>query len=156
LIPLISQIVAKDEEGFKNNRLYVFAFPTPFPSWTSGSTMEVDQSTTAESDATAGKRVSFTTDTKPETSVKKEGDTQAPSSEKKVDGAIGQLEFYRSGAVKIRLQNNILLEVGFSSSLDCILLSNVLIDERINTTFFLSRSRIYRLGKATIMRHRRS
>ena len=33
-----------------------------------------------------------------------------------VDGIIGQLELYRSGAVKMRLANNILLDVSFVSS----------------------------------------
>ena len=55
-----------------------------------------------------GKKVSFTADTKLDPS------SSLPSEPKKVEriaGIIGQLEIYRSGAVKIRLANDILLNV---------------------------------------------
>lgn len=61
-----------------------------------------------------GKKVSFTADTKLDASSSLPSD--APSEPKKVErisGVIGQLEIYRSGAVKIRLANDILLNVSF-------------------------------------------
>ena len=61
-----------------------------------------------------GKKVSFTTDTKLDASPNLP--SVAPSEPKKVErisGVIGQLEIYKSGAVKIRLANDILLNVNF-------------------------------------------
>jgi DNA-directed RNA polymerase III subunit RPC4 len=57
-----------------------------------------------------GKKVSFTADTKLDAS----SSLPAPSEPKKVElisGVIGRLEIYRSGTVKIRLANDILLNV---------------------------------------------
>lgn len=60
------------------------------------------------------KRVSFAQDTKPAAGVNAPGPMQADSGtqqETHVDGLIGQLEIYESGAVKMRLHNGILLDV---------------------------------------------
>jgi len=63
------------------------------------------------------KKVSFAADVKSDidaVSASSRTASTAPSETKKpepVDGLIGQLEVYRSGAVKIRLANNILLDV---------------------------------------------
>ena len=59
-----------------------------------------------------GKKVSFAADTKPDGSSS--SPSVALSEPKKVEpisGVVGQLEIYRSGAVKIRLANDILLNV---------------------------------------------
>ena len=59
-----------------------------------------------------GKKVSFTADTKLDASSSLP--SAAPSEPKKVEhisGLIGQLEIYRSGTVKIRFANDILLNV---------------------------------------------
>jgi DNA-directed RNA polymerase III subunit RPC4 len=58
------------------------------------------------------KHVSFSADTKPPAAVPEDVDKEKPSAH--VDGAIGQLEIYQSGAVKMRLANGILLDVRFA------------------------------------------
>ena len=61
-----------------------------------------------------GKKVTFTAGTKLDASASLP--SAAPSEPKEVErisGAIGQLEIYRSGVVKIRLGNDILLNVIF-------------------------------------------
>jgi DNA-directed RNA polymerase III subunit RPC4 len=55
------------------------------------------------------KRVSFSADTKPPAAVPEDVDEEKPPAH--VDGKIGQLEIYQSGAVKMRLENGILLDV---------------------------------------------
>ena len=62
--------------------------------------------------ATAVKKVSFAADL--DTPTQSTSATPAPSEPLKpepIDGVIGQLEVYRSGAVKMRLANGILLDV---------------------------------------------
>ena len=65
-----------------------------------------------------GKKVSFTAGTKLDASSSLP--SAAPSEHKEVEGisgVIGQLEIYKSGAVKMRLANDILLNViSFSTS----------------------------------------
>lgn len=103
----------------REERLYFFQFPSPFPKFTSKkeTVMQVDQVPEAP-----GKKVSFAPDVKPSVTpnssrtpsavpVEPEHGTSAP-----VDGVIGQLEVYKSGAVKIRLANNILLDVRLTFS----------------------------------------
>lgn len=65
-----------------------------------------------------GKKVSFAVDTKSNTMSNSNSPSAAPSEPKKpepVSGVIGQLEIYRSGTVKIRLANDILLNVNIIS-----------------------------------------
>ena len=69
------------------------------------------------------KKVTFAPDSKPaqpessatstRTSVAPENQQQsADNLEPKLDGVIGQLEVHRSGAVKMRLRNGIVMDVG--------------------------------------------
>lgn len=93
----------------REEKLYLFQFPTPFPTFSSKMTNIPASDQMPE---VGGKKVSFTADTKldPSSSLP----SVAPSEPKKVEpiaGVIGQLEIYRSGAVKIRLANDILLNV---------------------------------------------
>jgi len=96
-------------EGAREEKLYLFQFPTPFPTFSS------EMSTVSASDqipAVEGKKVSFAADTKPDRSSS--SPSVVPSEPKKVEpisGVIGQLEIYRSGTVKIRLSNDILLNL---------------------------------------------
>jgi DNA-directed RNA polymerase III subunit RPC4 len=64
---------------------------------------------TAGGERKASRRVSFAIDTADDIPVDEQKDKDAP--EIKVDGIIGQLELYRSGAVKMRLGNDILYDV---------------------------------------------
>ncbi|KAI0305890.1 RNA polymerase III RPC4-domain-containing protein, partial [Multifurca ochricompacta] len=101
---------SREDQGFRQERLYFFQFPSPFPTFTSRSLPQSDsgggRSNVSESQ---GKRVSFSDDTKPPASVPEDVDKEQPPAH--VDGVIGQLEIYKSGAVKMRLANGILLDV---------------------------------------------
>ena len=66
----------------------------------------------AGDDGSGGKKVTFSEDTKPPAA----GAPDAAATEKAnvdavVDGVVGQLEIYESGAVKMRLQNGIVMDV---------------------------------------------
>lgn len=107
----------------REDRLFFFQFPDPFPTFISKATavpssddMPVD-TTTSE---TALKKVSFAPDVKPGISesskasaVPADSSKEPNGHESKIDGIIGNLEIYRSGAVKMRLANGILLDVRF-------------------------------------------
>ncbi|KAK0202929.1 RNA polymerase III RPC4-domain-containing protein [Desarmillaria ectypa] len=87
------------DDSLRQDRLYFFQFPAPFPTFTLKGE--------APPPPTDKKRVSFAPTVKAE--------IPAPATEEKekpvVDGTIGRLEIYRSGAVKMRLANGILLDV---------------------------------------------
>jgi DNA-directed RNA polymerase III subunit RPC4 len=71
--------------------------------------MDVDQPPPATE-----KKVTFAADVKPEASTSQASvvpEVTGPKVSERVSGAIGRLEVYRSGAVKMRLTNNILLDV---------------------------------------------
>ena len=65
-----------------------------------------------------GKAVSFSEDTKPPAPAPsedtKEGAKEAAPQRTVIDGIIGQLEVHRSGAVKMRLKNGIVMDVSNS------------------------------------------
>lgn len=102
----------------REERLYFFQFPIPFPDFVPPA--PAVPGTVAEVADPSIKRVSFADDAKPgslpgssrgsmvppETPV-----AEKPEENSVVDGIIGSLEVYRSGAVKMRLQNGILLDV---------------------------------------------
>jgi len=101
-----------DQDRQQARKLYFFQFPSPFP------TFELEEQPADVKGKAPEKRVTFTSDTKPP-GVNGTGGTQdAGEAEKageaaqpKPSGQIGQLEVYASGAVKIRLGNNVLLDV---------------------------------------------
>ncbi|TFK71613.1 hypothetical protein BDN72DRAFT_764570 [Pluteus cervinus] len=84
-------------------RLYFFQFPDPFPEVLPPTANPPDVAVPVDTP----KKVAFGTDTM--ASAQPEADDQNERSI--VDGVIGQLEVYRSGAVKMRLSNGILLDV---------------------------------------------
>lgn len=81
--------------------------------------------------ADGAKTVTFSDDTKPPappaTGADAEGDRAI---EEKIDGAIGQLEVYQSGAVKMRLSNGLVLDVSF----------HVLFNSSVKSTTLIYRS----------------
>ncbi|PBK99267.1 hypothetical protein ARMGADRAFT_1160985 [Armillaria gallica] len=88
------------DDTLRQDRLYFFQFPAPFPAFTPKGEAPPPPLPTDK------KRVSFAPNVKAE--------VPAPAEEKEkpvVDGTIGRLEIYRSGAVKMRLANGILLDV---------------------------------------------
>jgi DNA-directed RNA polymerase III subunit RPC4 len=100
----------------RQERLYFFQFPAPFPTFVSE--LPPTQSDASERDNPPGsgsesKRVSFSADTKPPApapaAVPEDVDKEKPPAH--VDGEIGKLLIYQSGAVKMRLENGILLDV---------------------------------------------
>lgn len=100
------------DESLREERLYFFQFPSPFPTFTTKNTtsMEVDQVPVASE-----KKVSFAPDVKPSVNADSSRTPSVvpaePPESSPVDGVIGQLEVYKSGAVKMRLANGILLDV---------------------------------------------
>ncbi|PPQ65472.1 hypothetical protein CVT26_000112 [Gymnopilus dilepis] len=99
------------DESLREERLYFFQFPSPFPTFMAKETaaMDVDQAPVAPE-----KKVSFAPDVKPGASTESSRTPSVvpsePSASSPVDGVIGQLEVYKSGVVKMRLANGILLD----------------------------------------------
>ncbi|KAH9000315.1 RNA polymerase III RPC4-domain-containing protein [Lactarius akahatsu] len=98
-----------EDQSLRQERLYFFQFPSPFPSFVSKSSEPSDPGEQSHVSEHQVKRVSFSADTKPPASVPEDVDKDQPPPH--VDGVIGQLEIYKSGAVKMRLANGILLDV---------------------------------------------
>ncbi|KAG9126279.1 hypothetical protein FRC07_004131 [Ceratobasidium sp. 392] len=113
---------ADESLGATQNRLYYFQFPRPFPTFELPTTetqgpIDVDMADTpGPSSVQKGKqKVSFADSTKGQSLSDDEG-TQPKvkaeeDSEKPPGGIIGQLEIYRSGLIKMRLGNGIVMEV---------------------------------------------
>ncbi|KAF8582791.1 hypothetical protein K439DRAFT_1661677 [Ramaria rubella] len=122
-----------DEDSLtRQEKLYFFQFPQPFPTFSvpeEGDTVDVDAMAVDDYKlqdsigAEKGKKVSFAPDAKPpapngQHDPEKGGDTSkdgaktaSTSVEKSIDGVIGQLEVHRSGMIKMRLNNGMLLDV---------------------------------------------
>jgi DNA-directed RNA polymerase III subunit RPC4 len=100
----------QDHQSLRQERLYFFQFPAPFPAFFSQSSAQSDPGGKSIVSESPGKRVSFSEDTKPPASAPEDVDEEKLPAH--VDGVIGQLEIYQSGAVKMRLANDILLDVG--------------------------------------------
>ncbi|KAI9464187.1 RNA polymerase III RPC4-domain-containing protein [Boletus coccyginus] len=111
------------EEGIRQERLYFFQFPEPFPTFVSASvptpesSREMDLDTPNRGPSALKRKVSFAADTKPpvlaseSTTPATQTNPEVPKELPKVDGVIGQFEVYRSGTVKMRLGNGIVLNV---------------------------------------------
>ncbi|KAH9924784.1 RNA polymerase III RPC4-domain-containing protein [Fomitopsis serialis] len=104
------------DPNIRQERLYFFQFPSPFPAFVSPSAQAaaaVEQNPAADTAETGGERkVTFAPDTKPAAPAQgAKPDDKAKDADQKVDGIIGQLEVYASGAVKMRLANGILMDV---------------------------------------------
>jgi len=97
------------DQSLRQERLYFFQFPSPFPTFVSKSSEPADPSEQSHVPEHQVKHVSFSADTKPPASVPEDVDKDQPPPH--VDGVVGQLEIYKSGAVKMRLANGILLDV---------------------------------------------
>ncbi|KAF9447710.1 hypothetical protein P691DRAFT_801896 [Macrolepiota fuliginosa MF-IS2] len=106
------------DSTLREDRLYFFQFPAPFPKFTKRSLDpspigSVEPSVEPQAEPST-KKVSFAPDTKSSLTPDLSRPSTAPpepAKEEPVDGVIGQLEVYKSGAVKIRLVNGILLDV---------------------------------------------
>ncbi|KAJ7043410.1 RNA polymerase III RPC4-domain-containing protein [Mycena alexandri] len=107
----------EEDPSLREERLYFFQFPSPFPTFEppKPAIPEVVPEPPAEAADPPTKRVSFAGDTKPGSA---RGSMAPPETvpvkveeNPVIDGIIGTLEVYRSGAVKMRLQNGMLLDV---------------------------------------------
>lgn len=98
-----------EDQSLRQERLYFFQFPSPFPTFVSKSSEHSDPGEKDHASEHQIKRVSFSADTKPPAPVPEDVDKDQPPPH--VDGVIGQLEIYKSGAVKMRLANGMLLDV---------------------------------------------
>jgi DNA-directed RNA polymerase III subunit RPC4 len=84
--------------------------------------MDVDLPSVGDGAGNSPKKVSFAADAKPGsasssrlTSVVPESVADSEAKPTALDGVIGQLEVYQSGAVKMRLHNGIVLDVSIFS-----------------------------------------
>ncbi|PPQ63311.1 hypothetical protein CVT24_006756 [Panaeolus cyanescens] len=108
---------AIEEDGVQEDRLYLFHFPYPFPSFTMPKNADIDLE--PPQNAPPGKKVSFAPEQEPQASMSSQKpiavETASTENSDKpnpvVDGAIGELLVYKSGAVKMRLTNGIILDV---------------------------------------------
>ncbi|RPD64407.1 hypothetical protein L226DRAFT_533687 [Lentinus tigrinus ALCF2SS1-7] len=110
----------EEDTDIRQERLYFFQFPEPFPAFQSRHPQEnadikgkgKAEPGTSEDPA---KKVTFADDTKPPAPAA--GATGAAAAAEKatehptVDGVVGQLEIYESGAVKMRMPNGIVYDV---------------------------------------------
>ncbi|KAF7356755.1 hypothetical protein MVEN_01010500 [Mycena venus] len=109
-----------EDASLREERLYFFQFPSPFPTFASPAAAVPDSVPEMPATDPSTKRVSFADDVKPGSLPGSARGSTAPpdppvatkaEENPLVDGIIGSLEVYRSGAVKMRLQNGILLDV---------------------------------------------
>lgn len=99
----------------RQERLYLFQFPAPFPEFVPNA-VEPEADIAGSATDTASRRVKFAADVKPEADPSSAPPAAAGvPAESKLDGNIGNLEIYASGAVKMRLHNGILLDVSVVS-----------------------------------------
>lgn len=107
------------DSDLREERLYLFQFPSPFPTFVSPDTsLPAAAEDVAMSDDTTSKKVAFADTVKPEPGASNGAPAEAETAPPKVEGVIGRLEVYRSGAVKMRLANGIVLDVCSSFCID--------------------------------------
>ncbi|KAJ7245157.1 RNA polymerase III RPC4-domain-containing protein [Mycena haematopus] len=113
------QEAVAEDPSLREERLYFFQFPSPFPTFTPPAAPILDSVPEVAADPST-KRVSFADDVKTGSLPSSARGSMAPpdpsatvkaEENSLIDGIIGSLEVYRSGAVKMRLQNGILLDV---------------------------------------------
>ncbi|KAI0343222.1 hypothetical protein BDW22DRAFT_1394091 [Trametopsis cervina] len=113
--------VNMEDADVRQERLYFFQFPNPFPKFFSPSAAPPEDKGKGKETAgpePAGKKVSFAPDAKPAAPGAAPGPSKTQPEEEpepKAEGLVGQLEVYASGAVKMRLANGILLDVTAST-----------------------------------------
>ncbi|KIJ55322.1 hypothetical protein M422DRAFT_63435 [Sphaerobolus stellatus SS14] len=110
LIEDFAQQMEDEDSLTRQEKLYFFQFPHPFPTFTAltDDTMDVELSPEEKSTAAdKGKKVSFAENVKLPTEAEKDKSAIQP----KIDGVIGQLEVHQSGMIKMRLNNGTLLDV---------------------------------------------
>ncbi|KAF8074814.1 RNA polymerase III RPC4-domain-containing protein [Lyophyllum atratum] len=105
-----ADLLDQDPE-MREERLYFFQFPSPFPTFVPPDSSPAAVEEEAIVPETANKQASSANNVKSEPGSSKNPAVDADIPTPKVDGVIGKLEVYRSGAVKMRLANGIVLDV---------------------------------------------
>ncbi|KAF7294461.1 hypothetical protein MKEN_01438600 [Mycena kentingensis (nom. inval.)] len=100
-----------DDAALREERLYFFQFPTPFPTFTSTAPAEPVPEPAPEPGQPPAKKVTFADGVKAGSATPSAAPDTPAEKPSTLDGIIGDLEVYRSGAVKMRLQNGMLLDV---------------------------------------------
>lgn len=119
--PSLRLLTSFQDPGMRQDKIYFFQFPSDFPTFTSPSSM-ITEPLVPIADKGKGKavdvpkKVTFATSDGPGSgtstpTTKPENSTAEKAPEPPFDGIIGQLELYRSGTIKMRLANGILLDV---------------------------------------------
>lgn len=99
------------DDQMPQDLLYFFQFPEPFPEFVSKASAEGKGKAVAKPED-GSKTVTFSEDTKPPApGAPQDQASEKNPAEQKIDGVIGQLEVYESGAVKMRLSNGIVMDV---------------------------------------------
>ncbi|GJE90981.1 RNA polymerase III RPC4-domain-containing protein [Phanerochaete sordida] len=99
------------DDHLPQDLLYFFQFPEPFPEFVSRISAESKGKGVGKPED-GGKSVTFSDDTKPPApDAPQDQAGEKSTAEEKVDGVVGQLEVYESGAVKMRLANGIVMDV---------------------------------------------
>lgn len=88
------------QDSMEPGQLYFFQFPDPFPTF---ELLEKEDPSSIARPGSPGKRVSFAEDVKPSSGVATPQDH--------LSGIIGQLEIHQSGAVRMKLANDISYDV---------------------------------------------
>ena len=98
----------------REERLYLFQFPSPFPSFTPpGGFPPPDGISDGAASSSKPQPATLSIKGEPGSLKATASQQQMTTSEPTIDGVIGDLIVYRSGAVKIRLASGILLDVCF-------------------------------------------
>ncbi|KAG5722158.1 DNA-directed RNA polymerase III subunit rpc4 [Termitomyces sp. T112] len=102
----------EQDSDLREERLYLFQFPSPFPTFVSPDiNLPAPAENVVMAEGTPTKKVAFADNVKSEAGTPDAPSAETETTQSKVDGVIGRLEVYRSGAVKMRLANGIVLDV---------------------------------------------
>ncbi len=109
-------LITEQDATIRQERLYFFQFPEPFPVFQSRHTQQnADAKGKGKAEPATGedppKKVTFAEDTKPPAVDAPGADKDKEEESSTVDGVIGQLEIYESGTVKMRMRNGIVMDV---------------------------------------------
>jgi DNA-directed RNA polymerase III subunit RPC4 len=106
----------QDDLNDAHTRMYLFQFPEPFPTFIRPAPAEEPKP-----ESPRGKRVTFAEDVKEgkeekysSSHVKKDKEAPGP-----LEGIIGQLDILASGAVRMRLGNDMVFDVSWSGPSHC-------------------------------------
>ncbi|KAF5383831.1 hypothetical protein D9615_003678 [Tricholomella constricta] len=101
----------EQDPDLREERLYFFQFPSPFPAFKSATFSPPTPEEHVAMAEPTNVKIASSGDVKVDPGSSKKPAAESETPQPKVDGVIGKLEMYRSGAVKMRLANGIVLDV---------------------------------------------